>query len=259
MIAKNPASYRGHTNLGIALSNAERHEASIREHRKALQIRPDLADARNNLGEAFRRKGRLDEAIEHFRQALLIDAEFGEAHYNLGLSLRSLGRMHEAAASFSEALRVTGHWPDARYHLARTVAAQGHLDKAVAQFRQTLLENPDHVAALNEPAWLFATNQERPGRDATELQQAVTLAERAARLTGRRNPWILDTLAAAYAATRRFDDAVQAAGLASEIAMGSGQETLAKQVRERLDRYQRAMPVESGRSTPQQRKPDRQN
>jgi tetratricopeptide (TPR) repeat protein len=48
--------------------------------------------------------------------------------------------------------------------------------------------------------------------------QAVALAERAVRLTGGRQPAVLDALAAAYAEAGRFSEAVDIAGQALQLA-----------------------------------------
>jgi hypothetical protein len=63
--------------------------------------------------------------------------------------------------------------------------------------------------------------------------QALQLAERAAALTGRRDVAALDALAAAYAATGRFDEAIATAQAALDSAVASGQGDVAAQLRER--------------------------
>jgi hypothetical protein len=70
-------------------------------------------------------------------------------------------------------------------------------------------------------------------------------AEAAARATNYEKPGVLDTLAAAYAATTRTDKAVETARRAEEIARIAHATSLADEVHERLLLYQRGQPFRS--------------
>jgi Flp pilus assembly protein TadD len=68
---------------------------------------------------------------------------------------------------------------------------------------------------------------------------AVVVAERAASLTARTDPRILDTLAAAYAAAGRASEAESAAREAMEAAEKRGLRALADSLRGRWERLRR--------------------
>ncbi|HMB70853.1 MAG TPA: tetratricopeptide repeat protein, partial [bacterium] len=82
--AKSPGKERPHLNLGLALLRAGRPEEAEREVRRALEIRPDYAFARNNLGNLLRRRGRADEAKEQYLSAIRARPGYAEPHVNLG-------------------------------------------------------------------------------------------------------------------------------------------------------------------------------
>jgi tetratricopeptide (TPR) repeat protein len=65
----------------------------------------------------------------------------------------------------------------------------------------------DDLAALNNLAWIMATSSDSAIRDG---RTAVVFAERAVAKTGRKDPGMLDTLAAAYAEAGDFAKAVDA-------------------------------------------------
>jgi serine/threonine-protein kinase len=90
----------------------------------------------------------------------------------------------------------------------------GKRDDALPHLRAALLARPDWPAPMSEIAWILATHPDPKRRDAA---QAVRLAERAAELTGRREPAILDTLAAAYAAAADWERATATAGTAMAL------------------------------------------
>jgi cytochrome c-type biogenesis protein CcmH/NrfG len=75
----------------------------------------------------------------------------------------------------------------------------------LASFRRRAEASPDDPAAWNTWAWHLATCEPPGARDPAA---AVSAAERAATLSQRRNPAILDTLATALFATGRTDEAI---------------------------------------------------
>ena len=73
---------------------------------KALEIKPDYAEAHNNLGNALAGRGQFDEAIAHFRKALEIKPDYVEAHNNLGIVLADRGQVEEAIDHYQQALAL---------------------------------------------------------------------------------------------------------------------------------------------------------
>ena len=72
----------------------------------------------------------------------------------------------------------------------------------------------------------------------SDANKAVELAQHACELTGYKNPSFLDTLAAAYAAAGRFDDAVKTAKQALDIAKSGDQEGLTNEIQSHIKLYQ---------------------
>lgn len=115
----------------------------------------------------------------------------------------------------------------------------------MAAWRIVLRLNPNHLAVLNQTAWVLATNPDAAVRNGAE---AVELAERAAGLAGGRQPAVLDTLAAAFAEVGRFREAVQITNETLALARSQGNRRLAEALEERLALYQAGTPF---RSSPQ--------
>jgi Flp pilus assembly protein TadD len=59
-----------HNNLGLVLVDCGQIDEAIAHYRRALEIRPDFAEAQYNLGIALAQHGQAAEAIAHFRTAL---------------------------------------------------------------------------------------------------------------------------------------------------------------------------------------------
>jgi tetratricopeptide (TPR) repeat protein len=94
---------------------------------------------------------------------------------------------------------------------------------------------PDLVPALNNLAWVLATDREAMNRNGAE---AVRLAERACTLTDRQIPVLVGTLAAAYAEAGRFKEAIETAQQARALAQAAGQPEVAERNRQLLALYQ---------------------
>ena len=77
--------------------------------------------------------------------------------------------------------------------------------------------------------------------------EAVTLAARAAQLSGARDPALLDTLAAAYAEAGRFPEAVSAARRARDLATQQHQPAQAESIQTRLALYEAGTPFRETR------------
>ena len=48
-------------------------------YRRALELKPDYAEAHNNLGNALKDQGKLDEAVACYRRALELKPDYAEA------------------------------------------------------------------------------------------------------------------------------------------------------------------------------------
>jgi tetratricopeptide (TPR) repeat protein len=207
--------------------------------RDTLEKNPQAWMVHNNLGNLLQARGRMPDAMLHFQEALRIKPNEASVHNNLAGVLVSLGRFDEAIEQCREAVRLLPDYVNAHQNLALLCAQRGYLPEAVEHYREALRLQPDLVQMLNNLAWILATSAD-PGL--RREQEAVALAERAAELTQRKRADILDTLAAAYAAAGRFDDALAAAGQAERIAAAAGDADRLSAVRSRLDLYRQNRP-----------------
>jgi tetratricopeptide (TPR) repeat protein len=108
LAAAQPRAPEGHLGLGALLvkrGGAEAEEG-IRSLLRAVEIDPELYEARVTLGRALVARGRAAEAIEHLRRAAALAPGNPEPHYQLSLAYRRLGRKDEAAAESALVKRI---------------------------------------------------------------------------------------------------------------------------------------------------------
>ena len=213
-------------------------DAAIGEWKEALKLDPGDAKAHNNLGIALIRERRFDEAVTELQRALEINPEYGEAHNNLGVALQQKGRVDEAVAHFQKAIELDAGYAHAYFNLGDALYSRGRILEALAQWRQGLrLEAAPRV--LNRTAWVLATN---PAPSVRNGGEALELAQRAVQSSGRQDPAILNTLAAAYAELGRFREAVQAARAAMDLAAQQKRQPLAEDLKAKIELYKAKTP-----------------
>ena len=107
---------------------------------------------------------------------------------------------------------------------AGQLEGEGKIEAAIKTYRQALAVDSNNPVALNNLAWILTTADQPELRDE---QEAVKLATRAVELTDRTEPIMIGTLAAAYAETGQFADAVEMANIAVALASVTGQKDVA--------------------------------
>jgi len=106
--ARRPDASEGHLGLGVLLvkRGGEGVEEGLKALARALEINPDLYEARVTLGRALVARGRAAEAVEHLKRAAALAPDNPEPHYQLSLAYRRLGRAQEAAAESAIVKRI---------------------------------------------------------------------------------------------------------------------------------------------------------
>ena len=166
----------------LAAGDLERAEVAF-EH--ALEVAPDLAEARSGLGVALRATGRTTEALAQYDLALSADPDLAEAHLNRAEALAALGLPEQAEAGFTDALRIDPDQAPARIDRARLLARRGaaaHGEERtllLLRARRDLLHaieaRPELALAHHDLGWVAWLRGDLAGA-AASYEQAVRLA-----------------------------------------------------------------------------------
>ena len=234
-ITNDPNYAEPHFNLSSLLLAENNTQGAIEELRRAVEIAPDYAEAHNNLGGLLASVGLVDDAVIYYRLAIQFNPRHSEALYNLGNVMLSRGLRVAAIQHYRDALSYAPNDAEIHSNLARALTDQNALDEAVTHYQRAIDINPELAPALIGLAWIRAT---APTAGLRRSAEALMLAEQTVRLVGAEHPEVLDTLAAAYAAEGRFDDAVATAQKAAAAArVTPGYESTATAIDERIDLY----------------------
>src|SRR6266850_64624 len=203
-----------HNNLGYLCVDRGELDKAMSHFEAASKIRSGKLDphykmgtafVEMNLGDALARKGQPDEAMAHFEQAINLQPDYAEAYYNRGNVLYAKGRIDEATADFEKALQIQPNDADAHTGLGNALLRKGAVKEAIAQYSQAVAFAPEDPHSRSNLAWLLATSSDASIRDGAK---AVELAQQAVSLSGGKEPLFFRTLAAAYAETGRFSNAI---------------------------------------------------
>jgi len=176
-LARNPASWMAHTNLGVALAETpSRLPEAVAEYQAALRLRPNDAQTHADLGNALgHMPGRLPEAIEELRTSLRLRPNFVQTHNDLGVALSQMpGGLPGAIAEFQTALRLKPDYPEAHDNLGVALTqVPGRLPDAIAEFQAALRLQPDYADARNNLARVLAQTPDRLEEAIAEYQAAL--------------------------------------------------------------------------------------
>ena len=234
-----PQFPQAQTSWGDTLVRANRFSEAAEHYREALRLAPNSTEVLNSLAFALAHCGQLTQSIHCYREQIRLRPELPQPYNNLAIVLASAGRVSEAADNYRQALRIRPGYGEARLGLSQILASAGEFVEALDNARLAVRLLPDQPQPAQHLAWLLATH-ERISMD--DLKLAVTLAENACAITRRQDAMCLDTLAAAYAAVGRFDDAVTAATQAEQRAQATKQAPLAKEIQAHLQLYRERKP-----------------
>ncbi len=229
-MALNPEDPRAHNNLGAALAETGKTDEALAEYRRSLELNDQSSQAHNNLGSALAQQGKLDEALAQFEKAVELNPDNGRAHINLGGALSEKGQSEEALEHLRKGADLEPKFADGQNNLGAALARAGALDEALPRLENAVQLEPDFPGYRYNFGRVLAAK----GRYA----EAAAQFEKAADLSKMREPEILDMLAAMYAETHRYQEAIAIARKAIEVANQQRNARLAASLKSSLERYE---------------------
>jgi tetratricopeptide (TPR) repeat protein len=235
---KSPAIY---INRGNALQKQGELPRAISDFTEAIKLNPDLGRAYDNRSVALADMEQYAESLADSNMAIKLDPAYPEAYNNRGVTLTHLKKYPEAVADFDKALELFPKYADAFANRAIARNESGQIAAAVKDYEAALAVIPDSPSFENELAWILATTPDAKVRDP---KRAVALAEKSTKAIERGEARFLDCLAAAYAASGRYDEAVKTAQEAVKL---FGNDPDVKAAYERGELYRTGKPyIETG-------------
>jgi protein O-mannosyl-transferase len=237
-VADNNAT--AHHYLGVLLDEQGKTNEAMQQFSLAVQYNPNNVTARCGYAYSFFSRNRFAEAAQQYEAALEVEPDNAKAHYGYADTLLKLNRIGEALTHYSEALRYEPDIAGAYYQLGTAMlSAKQEPEKAILLLRSAVHFAPDWADALNTLAWALATHRSEKVRSGKE---AVVLATHAVTVTRGTDPGLLDTLAATYAETGNFTNAIYEIQRAIQTANAKGQTNSIAEFESHLKSFQAQKP-----------------
>ncbi len=195
-----------YVNLGNVLQRQNLLQEALANYSKGIELVPDMALPYVERSSILMEMKQYPEAAADAEKAITLEPTSPEAYNNRGVLLRSQEKYEAAILDYSKAIELFAKYPAAHANRGFALRQLGRYDEALVDFEKALAFDPLSDEIANDAAWLLATCPDAKIRNPV---RAIELAELACKATNRQNGSYLDTLAAAYAAADRYDEAVK--------------------------------------------------
>jgi tetratricopeptide (TPR) repeat protein len=202
---------------------------------QTLTLRPNLPEALLMRASIRSADGQFSGAAADLEKVRKLLPKNAEVLLQLAMLYSAAKRQSQAIEVFNKVIGLEAdNWLAYRGR-GDAYLNSGRQGKAIADYEKALKQMPEHSGLLNNLAWVLATSPDEKLRNG---KKSVELATTACKITKYKEGHILSTLAAAYAETGNFDEAVKWSNKAVEV----GGEENRKQLQQELKSYQAKKP-----------------
>ena len=122
---------------------AEKQDKAIEYLVQALELKPDLTQARFTLSQLYFTRNQIDEAINQAEAAVVLAPNNIGTLFQLGFLYYQRGSFEQARPVFERAVAISPNYSNARYFLGLIYDRDGRPGATRAQFEEILRLNPD--------------------------------------------------------------------------------------------------------------------
>ncbi|MBN1765652.1 MAG: sulfatase-like hydrolase/transferase [Sedimentisphaerales bacterium] len=227
------------TSEAAVLSSEGREDRVLAIFMELAEEYPEMVFIHRRLGDTFFSRGDYQKALTYYAVVFKQAPDDFKLHAAMGKSYMETGDREKACYHWQESLRVNSRQPMIYNALAELYYLQGEYQKAIDNWEKALSYQPDWLRVLCNLAWIRATH---PREDIRRPAEALNYSLQACELTQFSHPDALNALAAAYAATGQFAEAVETAQKLEQIYITQNAGEQAKLVREKIELYKAGQP-----------------
>ena len=134
---------------GNMMYELKRYQEAIVAYNKAIQLKPDDADAYNNRGNAKHQLGQHVTAISDYDKVIQLKPEDAMAYYNRGNAKRHLGQHFAAISDYDKAIQLKPDDADAYLSRGNAKRHLGQHSAAISDYDKAIQLKPDEAKAYN--------------------------------------------------------------------------------------------------------------
>lgn len=123
---------------GNTLFELQRYKDALVAYQKAVEIRPNYAQAWNGQGKTLSRLKQYKEALTAYDKSIQLRPDYVEAWSGRGFVLQSLQRYSEAIASFDKALQLNENYPEVWNARGEAFSSLKQYDQAIKSYDRAI-------------------------------------------------------------------------------------------------------------------------
>ena len=194
------------SNLGLSWSRKGEFDIAIINFDEAIQLKPRDAVACFRRAQAYIGKGNYTKANSNFNKVLWLKPKDPVAFYHRGLAWISKRQYDKAIDDFNQTIRFNPKDTNAYIHRGIAFGFKANYDKAIKDYQTAIHLDSMNPLAYGNLARLLAVCPDAKYRDG---QKAILHAKKACKLTESKDQRFLSALAAAFAESGSFKDAIK--------------------------------------------------
>jgi tetratricopeptide (TPR) repeat protein len=148
-VEKNPGSWMAWYNRGVLYEQVGQVGLAVHDHTRAIQLKPDFAEAHTNRGNLYLALGQAKQAAEDYSQAIAARPEAPEPYADRGVAYQQLGKIEEAVAECTRAIERKPDFTQAYANRGLFQHQLGRLRLAVSDYTQALALEGDRAEVYN--------------------------------------------------------------------------------------------------------------
>jgi tetratricopeptide (TPR) repeat protein len=138
LVAKNPTRHQLYYNLALVQAQKKDTAGAEASYLKALEVKPDYAEALNGLNTLYLSTGQAAKANEMAAKAAAANPNDAKAQFQVGYVAFNSGKYDEAAEAFKKAEALDPAYPETYYFLGTIALSQNKLEECVSRFDKYL-------------------------------------------------------------------------------------------------------------------------
>jgi tetratricopeptide (TPR) repeat protein len=183
-LLRSPQDSRLHQLQGVVLAEKGRHSEAVQSYERALELDPDLVQARVDLAISLVAMGRVARAESELRQVVSRAPDSADAHYNLGVLAEGRGEWRQALECYRRALAANPAHVSAGLNAGLVACRLQEWPEAERSLRMVLRLDRGKAKAWNGLAVIHASRQQLP-------QAMVCLRKSLALDPAQKNVWLM--------------------------------------------------------------------
>jgi tetratricopeptide (TPR) repeat protein len=205
-IQHNPSNALVYVDRAEIYNRLGKYDLSFVDCNMAILLSPEYPAAFKQRGDSFKGKHSYGEAVKNYSIAIENGDNDSSLYYSRAQALFGLKEYKRAIADFDKFIQCNPSVAEGYASRGYVLSLAGKYKLGIDDCKKAIAINTNAIEGYNNLAWLLATAPDPKLRDGN---MALTCAKKACELSGWKVSCALGTLAAAYAETGNYAEAIK--------------------------------------------------